>query len=71
MCRKPWHPQVNKQLMKEAMRNIVDTKWYVWGNKAVAYATIIHLWTQIKQCCGNKNIEEANIIILSMPKYIL
>ena len=26
MCRKPWHPQVNKQLRKEAMRNIVDAK---------------------------------------------
>ena len=28
MCKKTWRPQVNKQLRKEARRNIVDAKLF-------------------------------------------
>ena len=71
MCRKSWRPQVNKQLRKEARRNIVDAKLFSLNtHKAVFYATTIHLWLQmqINKCCGSKKVEDAKIYIVHVQK---
>ena len=70
MCKKTWRPQVNKQLRKEARRNIVDATLFSLRKQNSGFCNnySLRLQMQINKCCGSKKVEDAKIYIVHVQK---
>ena len=53
---------------KKVIEMLWTQKYYSWGNKTVAKATIINLWAQIRKHCGN---EKYSSIVFSVFKGVI